>query len=102
MLWNRIHGPYACYTAADHLQYSAAASIVVEARAAVYSGVVRDFADREYGDVARRFVIVVVSLTRDFVPSSWAMYYPTKWDWATYLGTFGLFFLFFLFIRFFP
>ncbi len=50
-----------------------------------------------------RFVIVVISLTRDFIPSSWAMYYPTKWDWATYLGTFGLFFfLFFLFIRFLP
>jgi len=50
-----------------------------------------------------RFVIVVVSLTRDFVPSSWGMYYPTKWDWATYLGTFGLFFtLFYLFIRFLP
>lgn len=50
-----------------------------------------------------RFVIVVISLHRDFVPSSWAMYYPTKWDWATYLGTFGLFFtLFYLFIRFLP
>jgi Ni/Fe-hydrogenase subunit HybB-like protein len=50
-----------------------------------------------------RFVIVVVSLSRDFVPSAWAMYYPTKWDWATYAGTFGLFFtLFYLFIRFLP
>ena len=50
-----------------------------------------------------RFVIVVISLSRDFVPSAWAMYYPTKWDWATYLGTFGLFFtLFYLFIRFLP
>jgi len=50
-----------------------------------------------------RFVIVVVSLSRDFVPSSWGTYYPTKWDWATYAGTFGLFFtLFFLFIRFLP
>jgi molybdopterin-containing oxidoreductase family membrane subunit len=50
-----------------------------------------------------RFVIVVVSLSRDFVPSSWGNYYPTKWDWATYAGTFGLFFtLFFLFIRFLP
>src|SRR5215469_8318378 len=50
-----------------------------------------------------RFVIVVVSLHRDFVPSSWAMYYPTRWDWATYLGTFGLFFfLFYLFLRFLP
>ena len=50
-----------------------------------------------------RFVIVVVSLHRDFIPSSWAMYYPTKWDWATYLGTFGLFFTcFYLFVRFLP
>ena len=28
-----------------------------------------------------RFVIVVTSLHRDFLPSSWGMYYPTKWDW---------------------
>jgi len=50
-----------------------------------------------------RFIIVIVSLHRDFLPSSWGMYYPTAWDWATYLGTFGLFFtLLFLFIRFLP
>jgi molybdopterin-containing oxidoreductase family membrane subunit len=50
-----------------------------------------------------RFVIIVISLSRDFIPSSWGMYYPTRWDWATYIGTFGLFFtLFFLFIRFLP
>jgi Ni/Fe-hydrogenase subunit HybB-like protein len=50
-----------------------------------------------------RFVIVVTSLHRDFLPSSWGMYYPTKWDWATYIGTFGLFLtLFLLFIRFLP
>ena len=50
-----------------------------------------------------RFIIVVVSLARDFTPSAWAMYYPTRWDWATYIGTFGLFFtLFYLFIRFLP
>jgi Ni/Fe-hydrogenase subunit HybB-like protein len=47
-----------------------------------------------------RFVIVVTSLTRDYVPSSWGMYYPTVWDWATYAGTIGLFLsLMFLFIR---
>jgi len=47
-----------------------------------------------------RFVIVVTSLTRDFVPSSWGMYYPTVWDWSTYLGTIGVFLaLMFLFIR---
>jgi Ni/Fe-hydrogenase subunit HybB-like protein len=50
-----------------------------------------------------RFVIVVTSLHRDFVPSSWGMYYPTKWDWATFLGSIGLFLtLFLLFIRYLP
>lgn len=50
-----------------------------------------------------RFEIVVTSLHRDFLPSSWGMYYPTKWDWMTFIGTIGLFiFLFFLFVRFLP
>jgi molybdopterin-containing oxidoreductase family membrane subunit len=50
-----------------------------------------------------RFVIVITSLTRDFVPSSWGTYWPTIWDWATYLGTIGLFMtLIFLFIRALP
>ena len=50
-----------------------------------------------------RFVIVITSLHRDFLPSSWGMYYPTGFDWATYIGTIGFFVaLFFLFIRFLP
>jgi molybdopterin-containing oxidoreductase family membrane subunit len=50
-----------------------------------------------------RFVIVVTSLHRDFLPSSWGMYYPTRWDWSTFAGTIGLFLsLLFLFIRFLP
>ncbi len=50
-----------------------------------------------------RYVIIVVSLSRDFLPSSWALYWPTIWDVATYVGTIGLFFfLFFLFIRSLP
>jgi Ni/Fe-hydrogenase subunit HybB-like protein len=50
-----------------------------------------------------RFVIVVISLHRDYLPSSWGMYYPTRWDWATFVGTIGLFLtLLFLFIRFLP
>ena len=50
-----------------------------------------------------RFVIVVTSLHRDFLPSSWGMYAGTRWDWATYVGTIGLFLaLLFLFIRFLP
>ncbi len=50
-----------------------------------------------------RFVIVIVSLHRDFLPSSWDMYVPTRWDWATFVGTLGLFFsLLFLFMRVLP
>ena len=50
-----------------------------------------------------RFVIIVTSLHRDFLPSSWGMYRGTLWDWATFVGTIGLFLtLFFLFIRFLP
>ncbi len=50
-----------------------------------------------------RFIIVVTSLHRDFLPSSWGMYYPTFWDWATYFGTIGLFlFLMLIFIRVLP
>lgn len=50
-----------------------------------------------------RFIIVIVSLHRDFLPSAWGMYYPTFWDWATYLGTIGLFAaLLFLFVRLLP
>jgi len=50
-----------------------------------------------------RFIIIVTSLHRDFLPSSWAMYYPTRWDFAMFAGTIGLFFsLFFLFVRFLP
>ncbi|WP_113925229.1 NrfD/PsrC family molybdoenzyme membrane anchor subunit [Cognataquiflexum aquatile] len=50
-----------------------------------------------------RFVIIVTSLHRDYLPSSWAMFYPTISDVGVYLFTFGLFFtLFFLFAKFFP
>jgi Ni/Fe-hydrogenase subunit HybB-like protein len=50
-----------------------------------------------------RFMIIVTSLHRDFLPSSWGYFVPTVWDWATLagsLGTFGLLFL--LFVRFLP
>ena len=50
-----------------------------------------------------RFVIIVSSLHRDFLPSSWAMFYPTWYDIGVYVFTFGLFFTaFFLFAKFFP
>ena len=50
-----------------------------------------------------RFVIVVTSLSRDFVPSAWGMYAGTMWDWMTYIGTIGLFtWLMFIFLRLLP
>ena len=50
-----------------------------------------------------RFIIVVTSLARDFLPSSWGMYYPTQWDWAVYVGTLGFFLvLMILFVRVLP
>jgi molybdopterin-containing oxidoreductase family membrane subunit len=50
-----------------------------------------------------RYVIIVVSLHRDFLPSAWGMYAGTIWDWATFVGTLGLFLtLIFLFVRVLP
>jgi molybdopterin-containing oxidoreductase family membrane subunit len=50
-----------------------------------------------------RFVIVVTSIHRDALPSSWGRFAPTFWDWSTYFGTIGLFLtLLFLFLRFLP
>jgi Ni/Fe-hydrogenase subunit HybB-like protein len=50
-----------------------------------------------------RYVIIVVSLHRDFLPSSWGSYAGTAWDWATFLGTIGLFLtLIFVFVRILP
>ena len=50
-----------------------------------------------------RFVIIVTSLSRDFIPSSWAYFTPTIFDIAMLVGSFGLFFsLFLLFVRYLP
>lgn len=50
-----------------------------------------------------RFVIIVTSLHRDYLPSSWAMYTPTWIEIGTFVGTFGIFFTFFFaFAKFFP
>jgi Ni/Fe-hydrogenase subunit HybB-like protein len=50
-----------------------------------------------------RFVIIVTSLHRDFIPSSWAYFKPTIWDISTFIGSWGLFFtMFCLFVRFLP
>jgi molybdopterin-containing oxidoreductase family membrane subunit len=104
MIWNRMHGPYATYYWAlifcngftpqllwfkkirSNLLFLWLIAIVVS-----------------IGMWLERFVIVVTSLHRDFLPSSWGMYQPSQWDWAMFVGTIGFFFaLLFLFIRFLP
>jgi molybdopterin-containing oxidoreductase family membrane subunit len=55
------------------------------------------------GMFLERYVIIVTSLHRDFLPSSWGMYSGTKYDWSMYIGTMGLFLtLLFIFIRVLP
>jgi molybdopterin-containing oxidoreductase family membrane subunit len=50
-----------------------------------------------------RYVIIVLSLSRDFLPSSWGRFAGTQWDWMTYFGTLGLFFcLMIVFCRLLP
>ncbi len=50
-----------------------------------------------------RFVIIVTSLHRDYLPSSWGMFQPTIWDLMTFFGTIGLFVTFiFVFLRLLP
>ena len=52
---------------------------------------------------AERYVIVITSLHRDFLPSSWGIFHGTQWDWMTLIGSFGLFLtLLFLFLRVLP
>ncbi len=56
-----------------------------------------------FGMWLERFVIIVISLSRDFLPSSWGMYVATRWDYAIFAGTLGLFFsAMFLFVRLMP
>ena len=50
-----------------------------------------------------RYVIIVTSIHRDYLPAAWSMHYPSHIDLGVYVGTIGLFFVFFLlFARFFP
>ena len=104
MMWNRMAGPYGwsywtlilCNIIVPQLLWSKRVRTNVAALF-VISLVVN------VGMWLERFVIVVTSLSRDFLPSSWDTYAGTRWDWALYVGTLGLFgFLLFLFIRFLP
>ena len=105
MMMNRMTGPYA-----PIYWLLIACNIAVPLTSLWFTRVRRNVAALfvvslvvQMGMWLERFVIVVTSLHRDFLPSSWGMYYPTRWDWATFVGTIGLFFtLFLLFIRYLP
>jgi Ni/Fe-hydrogenase subunit HybB-like protein len=104
MIWNRMTGPYGwtywvllfCNLATPQLMWFKRFRTSVGWLFFVAMVV-------NVGMWLERFVIVVTSLHRDFLPSSWGMYSPTAWDWATFVGTLGLFLtLFFVFIRLLP
>src|SRR5437867_8177549 len=104
MIWNRLTGPYAPV-------YWALLFCNVVVPQALWFRRVRTSVRILFGisllvNVGmwlERFIIVVTSRHRDFLPSSWGRFAGTVWDWATFIGTIGLFFsLLFLFIRFLP
>jgi len=104
MIWNRMTGPYApmywalifCNGVVPQLLWSRKIRLnpVI---LFVISLIVN------VGMWLERYVIIVTSLHRDFLPSSWGLYKGTIWDWSFYLGTMGLFLtLFYIFIRLLP
>ena len=104
LLWNRLHGPY-------HAWYLLLLFCNIALPQVLWIGKLRSrpvwlfliSLDILIGMWLERFVIVVVSLHRDFLNSSWGMYYPTRWDWMTYFGTIGMFLAaMFLFVRILP
>jgi molybdopterin-containing oxidoreductase family membrane subunit len=104
MIWNRMTGPYwwaywlliVCNVVAPNLLWIKNLRTNVPFLFAI-SFVV------SLGMWLERFVIIVTSLHRDYLPSSWGIYAGTAFDWAAFVGTLGLFFtLLFLFVRFLP
>ena len=104
LLWNRLHGPYSFW-----YMSLLASNIVIPQLLWI-----KKFRTSTFwlwvislvvlvGMWLERFIIIVVSLQRDFLNSSWGMYYPTKWDWMTYFGTVGMFLTaMWLFVRILP
>jgi Ni/Fe-hydrogenase subunit HybB-like protein len=104
MIWNRMFGPYApYYWALIFCNIVTPQFLWFKAVRTSTLGLFLVAMVVNVGMWLERFVIVITSLHRDFLPSSWGMYYPTIWDWMTFFGTIGMFLtLFFLFVRFLP
>ena len=104
MIWNRLHGPY------KHMYWALLFCNLVGPQALWFRKVRRNVPALfvvamivSVGMWLERYIIVVVSLSRDFLPSSWGLYSGTIFDWMTYIGSIGLFIaLLFLFIRILP
>jgi Ni/Fe-hydrogenase subunit HybB-like protein len=104
MIWNRMTGPYAFFYWCLILCNIVTPQFLWSKKIRTSPGILWIISIIvNIGMWLERFVIVVTSLHRDFLPSSWSMYYPTVWDFATFIGTIGLFFfLLFLFMRALP
>jgi len=104
LMWNRLHGPY-------HFWYYSLLACNIFIPQLLWIRKMRTHPVYLFlistvvltGMWLERFIIVVVSLHRDFLTSSWGMYYPTRWDWAIFIGTLGFFVAcMFLFLRILP
>ncbi len=104
MMWNRMFGPYwymywaliFCNGFVPQLLWSKRVRTSIPALFAISMVV-------SVGMWLERYVIIVTSLHRDFLPSSWGLYSGTLYDWSAFIGTLGLFVtLLFLFVRFLP
>ncbi len=104
MIWNRLGGPY------KHMYWALILCNVIAPQMLWFRKVRRNIPALflmamivNIGMWLERYVIIVVSLSRDFLPSSWGMYHGTVFDWSMFLGSIGLFIaLLFLFIRLLP
>jgi molybdopterin-containing oxidoreductase family membrane subunit len=104
MIWNRATGPY------KHMYWALIFCNVLAPQILWFRKIRRNIPALftmamivNVGMWLERYVIIVVSLHRDFLPSSWGMYHGTIFDWSMFVGSIGLFLaLLFLFIRFLP
>jgi molybdopterin-containing oxidoreductase family membrane subunit len=104
LTWNRAHGPYA-FIYWGTILCNVVIPQLLWFRKVRYSPVRLFFVSLVVllGMWFERVMIVVISLHRDFLPSSWGTYVPTRWDWAIFGGTIGFFLAAFLvFIRLLP
>jgi Ni/Fe-hydrogenase subunit HybB-like protein len=102
--WNRLHGPYASFYYVLLLTNLVIPQVLWVKK--IRNNPIWLFLislDVLVGMWLERFIIVIVSLTRDFMNSAFGQYYPTQFDWAIFIGTLGFFAAcMFLFLRLLP